>query len=213
MGRHSAPDEVDDDTVEIESPLAVFDLEDLRGRHAIPEDEAAESEESPADADQNGGDVDEALTQRIAVVDAAPPAPQVPYAGTAAPPAPPMAEPTIDKAAAKAAKQAEKTAEAQRKAEQKAAQKAAQQARKAERGESGTRADLRVLREQPAVRAQVIGAVIASFLIYTLVLLVLGHTDKYLIWLWVPIVVCGVLVGLVLDLAHRRTRKSDDARD
>src|SRR5690242_17412748 len=34
MGRHSAPDGVDDDAVEIDSPLAVFDVEELRGRHA-----------------------------------------------------------------------------------------------------------------------------------------------------------------------------------
>lgn len=196
MGRHSAPDEVGDDAVEIDSPLAVFDVEELRGRHASADDDSADV---GAVTEQ-----DVALTQRIAAVDAAPP---VPYAAPVQAAAPPAVEPKTDKASAKAAKQAERQAEKAARAGLKADQKAA---RKAQRGESDTKADLRVLREQPAVRAQVIGAVIASFLIYTLVLLALGHTDRYLFWLWVPIVACGVLVGLVLDLAHRRMRKRDN---
>ena len=201
MGRHSTPDEGDDEAVEIDSPLALLDLGEVRGRHASAEDGA---DDDAAGAAEDGSDeFDQALTQRIAVVDAPPP---VPYAESPAPPAPPVAEPTADKASAKAAKRAQKTAEAERRAELKADQKAA---RKTQRGESDTKADLRMLREQPAVRAQVIGAVIASFLVYTLVLLALGSTDKYLIWLWVPIVACGVLIGLVLDLAHRRARKRD----
>lgn len=73
--------------------------------------------------------------------------------------------------------------------------------------ESDTRADLRLLRHNPAVRAQAIGAVIATFLVYTLVMIVLGRTTDYLVWLWAPIVAAGVLVGLVLDLAHRRIDK------
>lgn len=183
MGRHSAPDDAGDDAVETDAPLAVLDLGEPLGRHA-----------------SDGDEFDQAHTQRVAIIDDPATAP-VPVLA----PAPP-AEPdtTADKAAAKAAKQAEREAQ---KAAKQSDKQAAKAARKAERGESGTRADLRLLREQPAVRAQVIGAVIVSFLIYTVVMLVLGHTDKYLIWLWVPIVACGVLVGLVLDLAHRRARK------
>jgi hypothetical protein len=159
MGRHSAPDDVGDDAVETDAPLAVLDLGEPLGRHAGRDD-----------------DFDQAHTQRIAIIDDPTTGP-VPVVE----PAPP-AEAKPDKKATKAA-------------------------RKAERGESNTRADLRLLREQPAVRAQVIGAVIMSFLIYTVVMLVLGDSNKYLIWLWIPIVACGVLVGLVLDLAHRRARK------
>lgn len=76
------------------------------------------------------------------------------------------------------------------------------------RRESGTRADLRMLRHNAAVRAQVIGAVIVMFLLYTVVLLVIGKTHDYLQWLFVPIVAAGVAVGLVLDLAHRRAGNS-----
>jgi hypothetical protein len=185
MGRHSAPDDAGDDAVETDAPLAVLDLGEHLGRHS-----------------SDGDDFDQAHTQRIAIIDdhATAPVPVV----EPAQPAQAQPDKKADKAAAKAAKQAER--DAQKSAKQSDKQ-AAKTATKAERGESNTRADLRVLREQPAVRAQVIGAIIVSFLIYTVVLLVLGHTDKYLIWLWVPIVACGVLVGLVLDLAHRRARK------
>jgi type IV secretory pathway VirB10-like protein len=199
MGRHSAPDEVDDDAVEIDSPLAVLDLGEDRGRHASADDEAEGDSVASADrgtSDQATAEFDEAHTQRLAVVDA-PPLETPTKSDT-------KADKKAAKASAKAAKQAEKAAKADRTAGQQADRKAD---RKAQRGESDTRADLRMLREQPAVRAQVIGAVIASFLIYTLVMLALGRTDKYLLWLWVPIVACGVLVGLVLDLAHRRARK------
>ena len=199
MGRHSAPDEVDDDAVEIDSPLAVLDLGEDRGRHASADDEAEGDSAATADgatSDQATAEFDEAHTQRLAVVDA-PPLETPTKRDTKADK---KADKANAKASAKAAKQAEKAAKADRTAGQKAD-------RKAQRGESDTRADLRMLREQPAVRAQVIGAVIAAFLIYTLVMLALGRTDKYLLWLWVPIVACGVLVGLVLDLAHRRARK------
>ena len=185
MGRHSAPDDVGDDAVETDTPLAVLDLGDALGRHASDND-----------------DFDQAHTQRIAIVDDPTTAP-VPVVEPA-PPAAARPDKKADKAEAKAVKQAERDAQKSAKQSDKQHAKAA---RKAERGESNTRADLRVLREQPAVRAQVIGAVITSFLIYTVVMLVLGDTNKYLIWLWIPIVACGVLVGLVLDLAHRRARK------
>ena len=195
MGRHSAPDEVDDDSVETDSPLAVLDLGPVRGRHASADDEAG-GDPAVGAAEHDTAEFDQALTQRIGVVEAPPL--EAPAQGDEK--AAKKADKKADKAGAKAAKQAERQAGKSAKADRKAD-------RKAQRGESDTRADLRMLREQPAVRAQVIGAVIASFLIYTLVMLALGHTDKYLLWLWVPIVACGVLVGLVLDLAHRRARK------
>src|SRR5690349_1961242 len=90
--------------------------------------------------------------------------------------------------------------------------KAAEQAAKAEgkqaRRDSGTRADLRMLRQNGAVRAQALAAVIVSFLLYTIVMVVIGSTNVYLQWVWIPIVASGFLVGLVLDLGHRRANKS-----
>ena len=75
MGRHSAPDEVDDDAVEIDSPLAVLDLGEDRGRHASADDEAEGDSVASADratSDQATAEFDEAHTQRLAVVDAPP---------------------------------------------------------------------------------------------------------------------------------------------
>lgn len=72
-----------------------------------------------------------------------------------------------------------------------------------DRTESGTRADLRLLRRDSAVRARCLAAVVVSFLLYTLVMVIVGRTDRYLFWLWIPIVLSGVLVGTVLDLAQR----------
>lgn len=68
----------------------------------------------------------------------------------------------------------------------------------------GSRADLALLREQPALRARCLAAVLAPFALYTLVILVLGHGDVYLIWVWIPIIVVGVLVGALLDAAHKK---------
>jgi hypothetical protein len=74
------------------------------------------------------------------------------------------------------------------------------------RPEGATHADLRLLRENPALRARCAAAVIVPFLLYTAALLVLGSTAIYLVWVWVPTVVAGVSVGTFLDVAHHRER-------
>jgi len=73
----------------------------------------------------------------------------------------------------------------------------------APRAPSGTRADLKLLRQSATLRVRCIGAVVATFLIYTVVLIVLGRTDVYLLWVWIPTVLSGILVGSFLDAAHR----------
>jgi hypothetical protein len=168
MGRHSAPDDPEADSAE-SAVVATVQLDAAQaGRHS--RSDAPEAAEAPE------AEVDDAHTQRIAIISVEPEAapsdtdilPRVP----AEPAAP---EPETAKPA---------------------------------RRESGTRADLRLLRQNSAVRAQAIGAVIVSFLLYTVIMVVLGRTGSYLPWLFVPIVVAGFLVGLVLDLAHRRAGKS-----
>ena len=69
---------------------------------------------------------------------------------------------------------------------------------------TGTRADLRMLRDQPALRARCVAAIVVPFLAYALVLLVIGRTDVFLLWIWIPMVAAGVLFGSFLDAAHRR---------
>ncbi len=85
--------------------------------------------------------------------------------------------------------------------------------RKPARKESDTHADLRLLRKNSAVRAQCLAAVVVSFALYSVVLLVISKTDVYLLWIWIPIVLAGVLVGAVLDAAHKRERRVVDSAE
>jgi len=71
-------------------------------------------------------------------------------------------------------------------------------------------ADLRMLREDPALRARCAAAVIVPFVLYTAVLLVIGRTGVYLIWLWIPTVTAGVLAGTFLDIAAKRRQQPND---
>lgn len=201
MGRHSAPDEPDLDSADTtEIVPIVVDLTVPQGRHSQPDhdemaDEFATVEITPPPA---------AGPKFAAPEAAAPPAP--PYA---APPAEarPSAEPG-EKPDKTAAKQAEKQARDRAKADKAATKAEQKEQRQQTRSESNTRADLRMLRQNGAVRAQALAAVIVSFLLYTVVMVVIGHADVYLQWVWIPIVLSGFLVGLVLDLGHRRANKS-----
>ncbi len=74
----------------------------------------------------------------------------------------------------------------------------------APRPEGATHADLRLLRENPALRARCAAAVVIPFVLYTVAMIVLGSTAVYLVWVWVPTVLAGVTVGTFLDVAHRR---------
>ncbi|MDP9093805.1 MAG: hypothetical protein M3N95_12950 [Actinomycetota bacterium] len=74
------------------------------------------------------------------------------------------------------------------------------------RTESATQTDLRMLRENPAVRARCIAAAVVPFLLYSVVLIVLGRAGDFLLWVWIPIVAAGILVGAMLDLGHRDSR-------
>jgi hypothetical protein len=213
MGRHSAPD-ADGQSADVaaQASATTLDLAQRNGRHArsdasfddlpLPDDEAhtqriaiipAETEPSPtADTDQ--------LAPLDLLEPTELPGPVEPPEPAELPVPPGAPEPVVPSRPDKPSK-ADKAAA---KAEKAAARAAAKQAK----GESGTRADLRMLRHNGAVRAQAIGAVIVSFLLYTVVLLVIGKTHDYLQWLFVPIVVAGIAVGLVLDLAHRRAANS-----
>lgn len=119
----------------------------------------------------------------------------------------PEAEP-----AATAAAPDQKAAAARIRQEQKAAAKQQRRERKAARGETNTRADLRMLRNNRAVRLQCFLVVLIAFGGYTAVMLGLGRgSNSYLRWIWIPIVLSGVLVGACLDLAHRRAARRADA--
>jgi hypothetical protein len=214
MGRHSASDEPEVEVTDgspgtdgAAGSAVTLDLAARLGRHS--RDDA----------------VDDSHTQRIAVITDAPiedrhdtdviapieaPLAAEPVIGPpgVAPGIEPDADTDTDTKARKAAEKARARAEkAAGKSQQQGDKAAAKAERKTQRRESGTRADLRMLRHNGAVRAQALAAVIVSFLLYTVVMVVIGDSGSYLQWLWIPIVASGVLVGLVLDLAHRRANK------
>jgi hypothetical protein len=208
MGRHSAPDDdAVDDTAEA---TATVDLDKPRGRHARTGGTAAA--------------LDDRDTQMIAVIDPEVRPDDLHDTGEIAPPEPAMlpleetpakpsrADRRQEKKAAKAAAAetaaAEKAAPPAEKVEQ--AKKAKKRRTKKDGSETNTQADLRLLRENSAVRARCIAAVLVSFLLYTVVMVVLSRADSYLLWLWIPIVVSGFLVGFVLDLAHKAAAKAPD---
>jgi hypothetical protein len=78
------------------------------------------------------------------------------------------------------------------------------------RGGQSTSADLALLRHHGDVRARVIAAVVAPFVIYTAVMILIGSVHVYLIWVWIPLVTAGVLAGSMLDAAHRKYPPPDD---
>lgn len=72
-----------------------------------------------------------------------------------------------------------------------------------------TAADLRLLRADPALRKRVIAAVLAPFLVYLLVLLVIGQVGAFAVWVWLPLITAGVGVGVLLDAAHAKATTDD----
>jgi hypothetical protein len=74
---------------------------------------------------------------------------------------------------------------------------------------TGTRGDLQLLRSDTRLLLWCAGSVVLLFLVYTSVLILIGRTDVYLIWLWVPTVLSGMAIGGLLDRAHRRLSDRD----
>jgi hypothetical protein len=74
--------------------------------------------------------------------------------------------------------------------------------------ELGTRGDLQLLRESPAVRARCIAAAVVPFALYTIAMIAGGLAHDFAVWVWVPIVVAGICVGLCLDLGYRSARRA-----
>ena len=85
-----------------------------------------------------------------------------------------------------------------------AAAQSAATASPAKRRQGGTRADIQLMRRKPAVLARCIAGLVVPFVLYTVLLVVIGDTGRYLIWIWVPAIFAGVLIGAFLDSAHKR---------
>jgi hypothetical protein len=151
VGRHSAPDDVDDGAAEggTEDVAAVAVAEPARrGRHSVADDKDRDTD-TDTNSDADGRAVDSAA---------------VPSTATAV--APPVAGPPAA---------------------------------------SPSAADLALVRSHADVRARVIAALVVPFAAFTVVMAVLGRLDvSYLTWIWIPLISAGVLVGLLLDLGHKR---------
>jgi hypothetical protein len=72
------------------------------------------------------------------------------------------------------------------------------------RGNQSTADDLELLRAHSDVRARVIAAVVAPFVLYTVAIYLVGAFGVYLLWAWIPLVTAGVFAGSLLDAAHRK---------
>ena len=72
----------------------------------------------------------------------------------------------------------------------------------------GAQADLHLLRESSTLRARCAGGVVVPFVLFVVVLLAVGDLGAFLLWMWVPTIAAGLLVGTFLDLAHRRAGTS-----
>ena len=84
------------------------------------------------------------------------------------------------------------------------AQDAAPESPPAPRPRSGTGADLELLRRDRTLRARAAAAAVVPLFVYVIVMVVIRRFDAFLIWVWVPVVLAGVLVGAMLDRAHAR---------
>ena len=205
MGRHSASDAgLDDQLEEVAEPSAAVES---GGRHArtdgdeAADDAAAESGEVESGEVESGAAIDEAAAAQSDTE----PIDLIAAIGGKVEVRPPDDDPAAEPAAP--SETATREEEAASPADDSGA------APVAPRAPSGTRADLKLLRQSATLRVRCIGAVVATFLIYTVVLIVLGRTDVYLLWVWIPTVLSGILVGTFLDAAHRRTAGSSNEPD
>ncbi|MGI8761194.1 MAG: hypothetical protein ACR2LF_07865 [Jatrophihabitantaceae bacterium] len=210
MGRHSAADE-DDGAAPASAPAAALIAP---GRHHSATDERE---------DGVGG----TAASRAAPAGAVPAVPVAAGAGRQVRPAPRAAPHPVPSAAQAPAGAPEAAAQAPAEAAPSesapsetvlsetvlsdAAAPDAVRASQPAREPHGTSADLALLRARPALRAQCAAALLVPVLIYTAVLFALGRTDVYLVWIWIPIVTAGVLVGAFLDAAHKKDRQQADS--
>lgn len=72
------------------------------------------------------------------------------------------------------------------------------------RAAQSSAADLALLRSHSDVRARCVAAVVVPFVLYSAIMYLIDALDLYLLWVWIPLVLAGVLAGSILDSAHRR---------
>lgn len=175
MGRHSAPDDEEDGDLLVTAAVVIDPPR--RGRHARAEDDEGESA---------GG----------------PPGTPLHLVALVQPSAEPLARPGVDAGDEPTAPsaRADDVDPPPRRTDPSGEIAPA----RVGKGNQSTAADLDLLRRHADVRARVIAAVVAPFVIYTIVMYLAGALDVYFIWVWLPLVSAGVLAGSILDAAHRK---------
>lgn len=213
MGRHSAPDDDEVDAATDTASGAVAVGEDPRtatpdGRHSSSSPEE-HPEEHPAEepADESGPDTGglDLIEQALAGPDSGPmPVAAVP---DSAPPSTPTAvehEPA-DLAVSEVVSTAVSEVGVDSSGPVVATADAGEPAAAPTGPRRGTVGDVGLIRRHADVRARVIAAVVVPFVVFFAVFAVTGELSvRSLIWIWVPAVTAGVLVGLLLDAGHRR---------
>ena len=189
MGRHAAPgdDEPEDATTADTAVLPEEAGERPPGSRPSPTPRGRHShpDEDDSDFDSDSAEVAEAVTGRL---------PDVPALDV------PADEPVVDVVAAGAAGDGPAAKPAERPAGSKAARK-----------EGATAADWRLMRTDSALRSRVIAAVVAPFVLYFLVLAVIGRLDATAVWIWLPLITAGITAGVLLDKAHAKSVKAATA--
>lgn len=75
-------------------------------------------------------------------------------------------------------------------------------------------ADFALVRSNRALRARCAAAALAPFVVYVVVLLIVGaQTRTYLLFIFIPLITAGLAVGALLDAAHRRRGASEAGQD
>jgi len=79
------------------------------------------------------------------------------------------------------------------------------------RGAHASAADVALLRSNGALRTRCVAAFLAPFVVYVVVLIVIGASGRdYLVWIWAPTILACVVVGSLLDVAHRDVAVAPD---
>jgi hypothetical protein len=81
------------------------------------------------------------------------------------------------------------------------------------RKQGATAADLHLLRTDPALRNRVIAAVLVPFVLFFLVLVLIGRLDVVAVWIWLPLISAGLGAGLLLDTGHARLKDDPEPKE
>jgi hypothetical protein len=214
MGRHSAVDD-DDEQVVTSAAVEAEAVAARQGRHARGEDTEDTGPVAGSQVRELEGRAaaqDDQPTERIGLADLLMGDEEPGPADAGADPEPGPGPAVDTDPAPTAALPAAAAASAPAAAAPPAARAPAKPGKPASRGNHSTAADIALLRTRPDIRNRVFGAVAVPFVLYAVVMVIIGAAGRqYLIWGWIPAVSAGVLAGLILDAAHRHRARADDS--